>query len=739
MARDEKASQKATGSYIAQALGKGAQASVTIYQWFLFNHKTEIDEETNQNNRQAVLKAVKDIWIATYLKTSLYGADLIDLGMTKDKIKLVDNPHSKELSRVVEQTAQNLPPGTKIADVFEDEGQALIILGAPGLGKTTMLLSLARDTIEQAKKGDSKPMPVVLNLSSWGEKQPAFNDWLVDELTKIYGVPEKQGRYWIERNDLLLLLDGLDEVASDKRESCVAAINSFYEKHKLTIQMAVCCRKTEYEALTTRLQLKTAIVLQPLELKQIETYLLTLSKAAIRPQLSNDVTTEQLFTFCYNHPDFQAIYPQLKPDKNHIDNVNLVLDFITHREQLDALLSSVKVVDEFQELKAALQQDSTLQELAKSPLMLSVMSLAYQGAASESLQGYATIEARSKHLWNTYIDRMIQRQYPDKSKRPYTNEQTKNWLGWLAQKLKEFNQTEFFLEDLYPYWLDTELQMHIFEDIGRLLFGLLGGLLVGLLVGIVISEPFGELRDGLIVGAPIGLFTGLSVWIGSWKLSIIDQVKWSWKKAIFGLLGGLLIGTFVGTVFIVMITPGFYLGISLLLAGMLVAPFFGLIGALKNGIEVKIDVETRKKPNEGIWRTLKFGFFKRLTSWISSFFMGGLLISFIAGVFFSSVFRDWFNQIERDAMGIAMVAFLVSLLVGGVLNWLAIFVRHFLLRFVLYKNDCAPWQYVPFLDYADKCILLHKRRNHYAFYHISLREHFVEMYKTDKEDGRSSH
>jgi predicted NACHT family NTPase len=50
-------------------------------------------------------------------------------------------------------------------------GNALLILGAPGSGKTTTLLELARSLIAASEAHADEPVPVVLNLSSWANKQ----------------------------------------------------------------------------------------------------------------------------------------------------------------------------------------------------------------------------------------------------------------------------------------------------------------------------------------------------------------------------------------------------------------------------------------------------------------------------------------------------------------------------------------------------------------------------------------
>ena len=102
-----------------------------------------------------------------------------------------------------------------------------------------------------------------------------------------------------------------------------------------------------------------------------------------------------------------------------------------------------------------LQRDKTLRILAESPLMLSIMSLAYQNIAVESLAGqhFDTVETGRRQLFDTYIKRMFKR----KGQRGllYTPEETTTWLSWLAQQMKQHNQAIFLIEQLQPSWLPS--------------------------------------------------------------------------------------------------------------------------------------------------------------------------------------------------------------------------------------------------------------------------------------------
>lgn len=242
---------------------------VTIGQQIINFFTRTPDQQRELRNRQIMLQRVYDFWVKGVLENSLHNEVLIELGM-EEKREEVEYPWEMVLQRP-DRPNRTLPPGTKIIDVFDESGGSLLILGEPGSGKTTMLLELARQTIARAQIGATQPMPVVFNLSSWAEKRLLWREWLVEELNTKYSISTKLAQQWLDNDDLLLLLDGLDEVDQSHRVGCVKTINAFQKDGLITL--VVCSRVDDYEVLSAKLHVQNAVLLQPLTAAQVDRYL----------------------------------------------------------------------------------------------------------------------------------------------------------------------------------------------------------------------------------------------------------------------------------------------------------------------------------------------------------------------------------------------------------------------------------------------------------------------------------
>jgi hypothetical protein len=58
------------------------------------------------------------------------------------------------------------------------------------------------------------------------------------------------------------------------------------------------------------------------------------------------------------------------------------------------------------------------------------------------------------------------------------------------------------------------------------------------------------------------------------------------------------------------------------------------------------------------------------------------------------------------------------------------YLKHYILRFLLWCNDYAPLNYIRFLDYAAERVFLHKVGGGYIFTHRLLMEYFATLEPT---------
>lgn len=191
---------------------------------------------------------------------------------------------------------QDLPPGTSILDVYDRAGGDVLILGEPGIGKTTQLLNLAVALQERAALDEQHPLPVIVNLSTWANHKRPLEEWLSEEAATSYNVPRDPLARWVRRDQFLPLLDGLDEVPEGARSACIDAINAFRGVH--LVPMVVCSRTDEYHtaASRSRLALQDAVVVQPLDAEQVDAYLKEGGNAlaGIRSLLRKDADLREL-------------------------------------------------------------------------------------------------------------------------------------------------------------------------------------------------------------------------------------------------------------------------------------------------------------------------------------------------------------------------------------------------------------------------------------------------------------
>lgn len=608
-------------------------------------------------NRQNMLQLVWNTWIEGVLKKSLHNEVLIELGM-ETKPDAVEHPWDMVM-QMPNKEPQQAAQGTTMLELFDQANGSLLILGEPGSGKTTMLLELARLAIKRAEQNPMQPIPVIFNLSSWTPKQ-TIAEWLVEELKGKYYVSKNIGGPWVEHDELLLLLDGLDEVNIEHREGCVKAINDF--RTEQGVSLAVCSRTQEYEVLTANLRMRAAVLIQPLTDSQLNEYLL-------------DMGTE---------------------------------------------LAGVQQV---------LNSDPEFSTFIRTPLILSILIMAYRNTLSLEFTALETRSDYRKIIFDDYIEQMFRHRGAE---RRFTLGETKRWLVWLAQMMIKHGQTMFYVENIQPSWLytkDSKQSIRNFKLLAVIIGGIIAGLIgwiTGMLSGVLIGEVLSGVLRGWIFGFIGAWVGGLIVWGGAGSLNIrpTERLRWSWKSVrrwlIIGLFGGLLVGL------IGYINGG-------LISGLTFGLLFGLIGVLMGGFQGYY-VETRGRPGDGIKSSLRNALIFGLLSTLLAVVISGLIVGMVealnalrqqltvnsamsVGVFFGLNVGPYYGLLYGWIIG----------LIFGLINGGGFAICHLLLRRQLFLAKSIPRGYINFLEFASERIFLRRVGGGYIFIHRMLMEHFAEM------------
>ena len=90
--------------------------------------------------------------------------------------------------------------------------------------------------------------------------------------------------------------------------------------------------------------------------------------------------------------------------------------------------------------------------------------------------------------------------------------------------------------------------------------------------------------------------------------------------------------------------------------------------------------------------------------------------------FFSTFINSKFDVILILIRLGSVLGLLVGLFYGGLAC-----IKHFVLRFILYRQGHIPWNYAHFLDWAVERILLEKAGSGYIFIHPQLQEYFAGL------------
>jgi hypothetical protein len=277
----------------------------------------------------------------------------------------------------------------------------LLILGAPGAGKTIALLSLAEQLVERAITHPKTVIPSIFELSTWRNEQ-SIESWLIEQLYDLHGGNRKSKLYeqWLERQVLLPLMDGLDELGLERQKKCMKKLDEFAEHYPYLV---VCCRTREFEVADIKMpNLRGTVCFQSLlSDSQIQHYLDSLNRS-------------ELWIAIQNTPSLQAL---LEEDSGLLRVplfVKLLVDIYDPQQPIS---SKADLLDKYidRQLSFDKREIDRRREL------------------NEYKWAYKTTKLE-----------------PDQK-------QTRSYLNWLAQNLQSNNMVEFLIDRIQPSLIQARL------------------------------------------------------------------------------------------------------------------------------------------------------------------------------------------------------------------------------------------------------------------------------------------
>jgi len=413
----------------------------------------------------------------------------------------------------------------------------LVVIGAPGAGKSTLAILLTLGLLARRQPTDA--VPVLLTMTGWDPAREHLHGWLAQRLAQAYPALGSRGRYHpdtamrlVDRGLVLPVLDGLDEIPEPLQAAALTALTAAVGRDR---PLVLTSRAEQYQDAVRRAgaPLARAAVVE------------------IEPVTAADA----------------AAYLSAGQAGGHVGGAARWRPVLAH---------------------LAAFPDGALARTLCTPLMVHLARVAYQAPDSDPARLLALTdpETVTAHLLHAYLPAVYARPappppHPDhparRTPRSYPLPQARQWLAFLAAHLTQQQATDL------AWWRLRDAVPHF-----RLGFGLVSGLAAGPVFGIVFGLMSG-LGTGLVAGLAGGLSTALmyALLVGSvGGRSAPQRTQVNVNQLAVGVMNVLIAGG-LGLVL------GFGVGLvagwqDALTGGLVLGVMFGLMAAVTYGTEVML-------------------------------------------------------------------------------------------------------------------------------------------------------
>jgi hypothetical protein len=228
----------------------------------LVDSSGKIVDQLNESFQQIVFQASKQYnqnYIERHACVKVLGMrEPITLDAIYTDVQLVDSSVSRRFhtletldqfyrntqKRRFHPTPERRLPGLHIAN----QHPYLMVLGGPGIGKSTFLRKVGLEALNgpQDNKFQYECIPVFLELKEFSSGAIDFEAAIAKEF-EICGFPYADSftRAALEQGKLLILLDGVDEIPTERQSFAIVAIRDFVDRYDQN-RFIASCRKAAY-------------------------------------------------------------------------------------------------------------------------------------------------------------------------------------------------------------------------------------------------------------------------------------------------------------------------------------------------------------------------------------------------------------------------------------------------------------------------------------------------------------
>ncbi|NEO80607.1 NACHT domain-containing protein [Moorena sp. SIO4G3] len=584
-----------------------------------------------------------------------------------------------------------------IPALFSEKLPVRWILGEPGVGKTTALLKLAEIYYQNAINNVNNVnfnLPAYFDLSRWNNKEESLSlyDWLIKELRTNYRINKRLAQSLLEEEHMILFLDGLNEVKERHQSDCVREISNFIDQYSDT-HIVVSCRRQDYVNIINKLLINKLLINKLLNL-------------------------------------VQTTYFQVQPLQEE-----QIKDYLASHGQKGRALQQV------------LQHNNLLQDLARTPLMLNIMTQ----LEIKNVSSTGDLEQGRQELIDAYVKQSFQN-FRQRPIRPwlrwlkYDEYEVKRWLKWLAQHMES---STFLIEEMQPKCLDQS-QKKTYRNLvfwwNCIFFGLLFGAAYGAILHYYILHLSPQTESSLEKGLLFGIIQGfistsvvnyyqnyhekkIEIYVPLNKFSI----KKYWQEIIKNISSIITIRSVIGigiSIFFgclaIMPTIFQYKLTEAVTIGLIWGPFFGIVTLVSWSINASFVRESNTnetaKPNQGIRDLFNLALKITIISAFSIYIVYTIIIFFI-------------DKIDLIMLIIGLCFSLITGLVASLAHSSGrSYMFHYTLRLVLVRYDCIPIDYVRFLEYARELTFMKRIGGGYQFYHQEFKEYFQSIPINETEE-----